>query len=726
MERPALDDPYEKTVAAELRRNFTEWQSAEAEFLHNAKVELDFLSGKHWVDEQNQSDKQQALWNNGRSAYTIDLLSPSVDLVVNQIRINKLTANFIPLGEGADVATADIRQGLYRNIDRVSHAAIARETGYQFAVSVGRGYERILIEDEDGPTFRKKITIQRVDNLHSIAMDPTCLDFACADAQWGFAFDDLWKDEFKETFGEDVQEPIDSIGLELTDDDRMLWFPKDKVRVGEYFRKVWKRRDVWKLEDGTECWKDEAPDGAEPVKVKSKLDYTLEWRRMTGTQTLEKRVWPGKRIPIVVFVGREIFRGTKRKINSGMVRPAMAPSIINNYMTSRMVDEVALSPLPHMQAVQGQFTPDQKRIVNSINSKPWSVVEQTPMEDSEGRQLPLAQWVSPSPNIGPVVQAQAAAKDDLERVLNIYAPQRGAQVGDTSGKAINAIKDAGDVSHAAFPDNFNRSLTYEAEVVNELMDVVYTDPQAITITQPDEKTVQVLINQEYQDKRTGKKKIHIFGQAGSYGVEVGTGPAYPSRIAEAVQHIIDLVGKSPEEMSKCMDLVVGLLVPGPIGEKFAARFRPPGFSDPDEGPDISTVMQQRDASQQQLQQADKLIQMLMQKVKELGDKTDTDRLKIFAQMHIAAAKDRSDIIAQAVKAGEDANHMVLQANLDAITDLLNSMASTPIDEAPPASAADPSRSAANSAPASNAAPLPPPAAAAPASGLQPPPPGLAS
>lgn len=718
MERPNLNDPREKEIAAELRRNFTEWMSVESEFLKNAEQELDFLAGQHWIDESNQSNRQQELWGKGRSAFTIDLLSPSVDLVINQIRINKLTANFIPLGEGADVATADIRQGLYRNIDRVSKAAIARETAYQFAVSVGRGYERVLIEDEDGPTFRRRITILRVDNLHNIAMDPTGVDFQYRDASWGFAFDDMWKDQFRQQYRsyEVDDSPIDSLGLELGEDQRALWFPKDKVRVGEYFKKIWKMREVVELSDRRTFWKDEPPKegygGAHVVRIKEKLDYTLEWRRMTGTQTLEKRVWPGKLIPIVVFIGREIFRGRRPKINSGMVRPAMAPSVINNYAVSRMVDEVALSPLPHFMAMQGQLTPEQKNLINTINSKPWSVVEQTPMEDSEGRQLPPGAWVSPSPNISAVVEIANASTANLERVLNTYAPQKGAQVNSESGKAINAVKESGDISHAAFPDNFQRAITYEADVVNELMDAVYTDPQAITITQPDEKTMQVLINQEYQDKRTGKIMNHIFGGHGDYGIEVAVAQSYPSRQAEAVQRIIDLVGKVPAEMARSLDLIIKILIPGPIGEKFAQRYQPPGYSDPDEGPDITTVMGHLQASQSQLQEADKLISMMQGRIKQLESKSDIEKLRIFSQMAIAAANNEAGIIEAQIKGGVDAAHAVLMAQLERITAAMEDPATEGLTDASVVPNAG--------APAQPAAVPPTAAPAPPAVGLVPP------
>lgn len=674
VQRPGRFDENELKVASELRRRITEWESADGEFIRNSNFEFDFLSGLQWVDEYGtRQDVARELQNKGRSAFTIDLLTPSVELVVNQVRINKMTATFIPMGGLATKITAEVRQGLYRNIERVSKAAIARETAYQMAVSVGRGYERILIEDEDGPSFLKKITIQRVDSLQSVAIDPTCLDFTYADATWAYTFDDVAKSKFMAEYGampDGGDRDLDLYGSLLDDSQKNYWFPNDKVKIGEYWRRVWKMRDVWRLEDGTVCWKEDAPHGARLAddgkpNIKSKLDSSLEWRRMTGTQTLEKRIWPGKLIPIIVFVGREVFRGKKPKINSGMVRAAMAPCRIHNYMVSRTVDEVALSPLPHMLAPEESFSPTQAKKVNDINSHPWSIIYYTPKQDDQGRQLAPPMWASPSPNISAVVQATAGAKDDLQRVLNTYAPQLGEQQGQQSGTAINQIKESGDISHAAFSDNYNRAMLQEAAVVNELMDVVYTDAQAITITDPDETTRQVLINQEYVDRRTNKTIKHLFGIDSKYGVVIANGQSYPTRQAEAASRILDLAKAMPAEVAKVMDLLVqDLNIPN--AQKYADRLRPPGFQDDEDGPDIQQVMQQRDQAIQLANQAHGLIQQLLQKVQELGSKEAIERLKIASKERIASGEIAAGIIEAEYKAGIDAAHDVLSGQVQAI------------------------------------------------------------
>lgn len=675
VEHPNRFDVAELEVASELRKHITEWESADSEFLRNAEFEFDFLSGLQWLDEEgSRQDLSRVMASKGRSAFTIDLLTPSVELVVNGQRINKLTANFIPVGGKADDATADIRQGLYRNIERVSKAAIARETAYQMAVSVGRGYERILIDDEEGPTFTKKITIQRVDSLQSVAIDPTCLDFTYADAAWAYCHADLWKQEFEEQYGvgpDGKNRDLDMAGRDLLDDSaRNYWFPKDKVKVGEYFRRVWKRREVWRLEDGTSCWKEDAPPGVRLIddgkpNVKSKMDSLIEWRKMTGTQTLEKRIWPGKLIPIVVFIGREVFRGRKPKIHSGLVRSAMAPCRIHNYMISRMVDEVALSPLPHLFAPENSLSPEQEKVVNDINSNTWSVVTYKPQQDDQGRQLPGPQWASPTPNIAAVAQSTAEAKDNLQRVLNTYAPQLGKFQGQESGRAMREVKDQGDISHAAFPDNFSRAIVHEAEIVNELMDVVYTDAQAITITEPDERTRQVLINQEYIDRRSGKPVTHLFGIDAKYGVAIQGGPSYPTRMAESAARILDLAKVLPAEIARVLDLLVkDLNIPN--ADRYADRFRPPGFKDDDELPNQQTLMQQIQAQEQNLQQADDLIKQLLQKVQELGSKEAIQRLQIASKERIAAAGNLSGILESEIKAGQEASHEILVQQLQAI------------------------------------------------------------
>lgn len=736
--RPAKDDPKEKEVAAELRNRITEWQGADSEFLKNAETEFDFASGLHWLEEDTGNNRAKDLASMGRTAAVFDLLTPSIDIVVNQIRINKSTAKFVPLAEGADRETAEVRTGLYRNIERVSNAAIARETGYTMAVMVGRGYWRIVIEDEPGPTVRKRLAFKRVDSLHSVAIDPTALDFEYRDAAWAYTFDDYQKDQFIEEFGSDEEgADLDVVGLGLPDDrNRDFWFPKDKVKVGEYFRRKWRRRKVWELWDGREMWSDEAPpeivaeikarggntDGIVLREVVKSDDY-LEWRKMTGAQTLEKRIWPGKLIPIVVCIGREVFRGKRPKIHSGLVRPAMWPSRVNDYMISRLSDEIALSPLPHFFYYTGQVSPEQKNIINDINSKPWSAVEISVQEDKAGRQLPSPHWEYSSANPAAVVQAANVAQQGLMRVLNTYAPQLGQLAADQSGRAVEQVKDQGDLSHAGFSDNYNRAIGYEAEVVSELMDVVYTEKQAITISEPDDTTKQVLINQEYKDEETGQVKKHLFGGS-DYGPVPIISPNYPSRMAEAADRMLQLasVPALAPLIARVFDLLIfDLNIPNP--ERYASRVRPPGFGAPGSMPSQQQLVQQLQQLQMVNDQAHQLIMRLVQKINELGSKESIQKLAIASRERIAAANNAAGVVEAELKAGQLGAMAVLEAQLQAMLkqldtaqDVQQSNAAEPV--APPAPGAAPAPEA-QGAPQLPQPGVPAPTPGTPLAGLQP-------
>jgi hypothetical protein len=646
-DKAAKPNAADDLICEEIRENYLLWQQQDAEFLKNADEELEFAAGEHWKDHDR--DKRQELQAQDRSAFTIDLINPSVELVVNQTRINKRSAKFIPVDEDADDKTAEVRQGLYRNIERESRAAVARETAYDYAVRVGRGYYRVLIEDEPGLTFNKRIAIRRIDNLHAVAIDQAGIEADYSDAEWGMIWDDIPIRQFRAEHG-DIPD-LDTQGLALPEGpERDTWFRKSHVRRVEYFRRNWFMRRIAKLPPGFQvngrqfCEAKDVPQGVAPVAFLNKRDYKIQKFRASGTQILDREDWKGRWVPIIVVVGREVFRGRKAKIHSGMVRPAMDLSRVHDYMESRLVDEVALSPLPHMFAAEGQLSPGQEKIVSKINRHPWTVITYTIKTDKEGRALPAPAWISPSPNIAAVVAGAAHAKDNLQRVLSTYSPQLGAIQGDQSGKAIREVKDQGDVTHASFPDNLTRAQLQEARVVNDLMDYVYNEPQAITITQLDETTKQILINQPHTDPDTGEEKHYLFG-SGKYDVALEIEQAYPTRLAEASDKLLDMAKVIPSLPIRAPDLLIQAIgLPGLLGEKIKDRLRPADIDDKNPLPPVA---------QAKIAQAQQVIQHLTQALNETSQIITQKRIELGSAEHQTLMKVMGTLIAADFKYGSE-------------------------------------------------------------------------
>lgn len=655
------DDPAHNSddaaIVEEMRQRFLDYEASDSEFLRKAENELDFQGGDVWRDFETGNDARVQLQSRGRTAIAVDLISPAVDSVVNQVRINKPTANFIPVAEGATEATADVRQGLYRNEDRECNAASARETAYQLSVSVGRGYARITIEDEPGMNLDRRMALRRIIDLRSVAYDTAAIEFDCSDMEWGMFFEDVPVGKFRAEYG---TEP-DATGLGLPETQRSRWFKKGFVRVADYFRKVWTVRKIAKLPAGATvngngyCYLEDVPAGVMPVAIAPKRECAVEWYKMTGAGILDKPKWEVPYIPLLVYIGRENIRGTKPKIHSGMVGPAIDSSRVHNFMESRLVDEVALSPLPHMRSATGQFTPAQAGIVNTINLHPWANVEYTPVLGPNGQPEPPPEWVSPSPNVQAIVAGAAHAKDNLERILTTYAPGFVRQQGHDSGRAMTEVKQQGDIVHAAFSDNFDRVLLYEAKVRNALFDVVYTDERAITITQPDDTQKQVLINKPFQDPATGDTVHHLFGQ-GRYAVAITLGQSYPNQAREAADKLLNAAKVIPDLPLKAGDLMVRTFgLPGGLGDKIAERIAPAGTQ---QGlpPQVQAMMQQ----------SEQKIQFLTTLVQELKNDIHTKGMELESRERIAALNGRVQVALGILKAGGSGHEAVLEAELQEI------------------------------------------------------------
>lgn len=718
-DQAAAPNASDTLIVEEMRERYNLSQELDQEFLNNSDEELEFAAGEHWLDKEQQSDVRRELQSRGRSAMTIDLLNPSIELVVNPMRINKPTARFMPVGEDADDATADIRQGLYRNIDRESRAAVARETAHDFAVRVGRGYYQILIEDEPGLNFDQRISIKRIDDLGVVMIDQSGIEADYSDAEWAGIWDDIPVREFRAQYGKDA----DTSGQTIPEPERAIWFKGTSVRRLVYYRRLWFQKKVAKLQDGIFD-----PATGKPIKfleleaarasghvvaaVKTKWDYRIQRFECSGSEVLNRTDWPGRWIPIVVMVGREVFRGRrKKKIHSGMIRPAMDVTRVHNFAESRLVDEVALSPLPHMMAAVGQLDTTQQAIVNSINKHPWAVVTWTPKNAPDGSALPMPQWVSPSPNLAAVVQAAQHAKDNLQRVLNTYSPQLGQMQGDQSGKAIREVKDQGDISHAAFPDNAKRALLHEARIINDLMDYVYSDERAITITQPDDTTKRVLINKRFRDEKTGEEKHYLFG-TGKYDVAIDQEHAYPTRLAEASDKLLDLAHELPVIGEKAPDLLVQAIgLPGTIGEKLRDRLRPPGVDDDNPLPPIA---------QQKIAQLQQALQMLTEALNASNDLINQKRLELGSAERQNLVRAYTTLLAVDLKLGSQEAQLeyknavsMLQAQLAMLVGSPETGNPNPNPQTPQATPAP----GPGAPPAGAGAPLQPPAGAAPAPGM---------
>src|SRR5262245_31958633 len=219
----------EAGILAAARMRFETASNAESRMRQEMLEDLKFRAGEQWPD-QIRSDRTI----DKRPVITVNRLPQFIKQITNPQRQARPALQINPVSSGADQDTAEILQGLIRHIEQSSHAEVAFDEAYDDAVTIGRGWFRILTEYEDeGDGFNQEIVVRRVSNPFTVYVDPASHELDYSDARYMFIVDDVPRDEYKLLYGDAA---LSSLELFQSQGDRAAdWFPEGKVRIAEYW-----------------------------------------------------------------------------------------------------------------------------------------------------------------------------------------------------------------------------------------------------------------------------------------------------------------------------------------------------------------------------------------------------------------------------------------------------------------------------------------------------------
>lgn len=618
---------------------FRQVSSNESRWRENAKLELNFISGSkgcHWTSEALQERR-------GRPSLEFDKIGPSIDQVVNEARQSPPEPRIAPVGGGADKKTAEILQGLIRNIENDSNADIAYLTAYEHAVAVGRGWWRVLFEYESDADFQQKILIKRIPNLFSVYVDPATDEFDYSDMRYAFITEDLDKDVFRELYPDsDASTMVDFQAL--GDSIKAEWFPKDVVRVAEYWWVETTESYIALMQDGrTIPWEEaaeETTDGQIPVSIRKVTKKQVKAAKLCGTEILKRWDHPGKWIPIVPCLGKEIIRDGKRELR-GMVRPAMDANLSYDYMRSKQVEAVALTPIAPWLVAEGQIEGFEGLYADSnrknINVLPYKTT------DAAGNQVGPPIRNTLTPGIEAITEGVQYADQDCKTTLATWDPNLGAPSPDSSGRAILARQRQGDNAHFNYHDNLARSMRHTGRIILDLIPHVYSEARTISIYDPDGTMRSVPINQTMIEE--GAQRIYnLTDGAARYDVVISSGPSYATRRQQGTDAFIQLFQAAPQLVGRALDIGIRMM-DIPNADKIADRVRPPDIpNDEDQAPMPPQAMQQ-------IQQMTQLNQALTAEVHKLSALIEKNVLKLESEERREIIRANAGIAEAALKAG---------------------------------------------------------------------------
>ena len=530
-----------------------------------------------WPDDVKEQRKPQIVGGVAlpqRPMLSIPSLDQPIQLTLNAERAAKLGIHIHPISEEADDETADVIQGLYRRIEVDSRASLARTWAYERAVKCGRGYYRVLTEpDPDaGSPFDQKISIKRILQQASVVLDPFAQEADGSDGEWAFLVQDMPWDTYIRRYPKSQMAAFDADEFSLVGVQTPEWVTGEAdsagrvVRVAEYYRLEYVTRRRVLLDDGSDAFDDEVPEGriireGDGSRSVEEQVPTLWWSTINAVEELAPaQTLDGRYIPIIPVIGRELIPFEAQRRWVGIIEPNIDAARLLNYSASSAVELASLeSKAPYLMVEGQEEGHEQEFQLANVRNFPYLRYKNVSLN---GTPAPPPQRTQvDTSRLGPSMVLLQQAREFIHQGTGAFESALGQQSQTArSGRSVLALQQQYEQGSSHFLDNLAEiSLTYEAKVVLDLIPTIYDRPGRVArILDQEDETQTVLLNAPFmRDPRTQRPR-----QVPAPGMGAGLPPGLPP-------------GAGP---------LVGPPVPSPQGMPSPPRLGGPPMGPPPMGP----------------------------------------------------------------------------------------------------------------------------------------------
>ena len=513
-------------------------------------MQFTFVAGHQW---DTHLQKKRA----NKPCYEFNRQRQMVRRVTGQQLQNKPQIKVRAVEDG-DTETADIYNGLIKNIEVQSSAENAYDTAFQWACGGGYGILRVTAEYEGDDSFDQCLKIKTVLDPLTVWCDPAARGVYREDARVWFVTEIIPRDDFKKRWPD--ADVVDFSVSGMDEHDRDWWF-EDTVRIAEYWYKEPKKKTIYQLSDGTVVDAEEfdpiADEAAnppldeatghpqfEPLTIKNSREVECDEIYsvlVSGAGKLEEPTkWGGKLFPIVPQWG-DLVSIDGKQIYSGMTRFAKDAQRIHNFELSTLVEVVAKLPNSPLKAtpqmIKGLeqyyerlgYDDPPVLLYNADPNAPNGSPQREPMPT-----LPTA-----------LANLSQIATDELKAVTGIHDASVGARSNETSGRAILARQNEGDIANFVYVDNQMKALKRLGDILVDAIPHYYDADRSIRILGDDNAEKFVRINRPTLDEQTGEVRIINDLSRGKYDVTVTVGKNFDTarmELAEAAQALAQVPG----------------------------------------------------------------------------------------------------------------------------------------------------------------------------------------
>lgn len=625
-----------------------------------------------------------------RPTLVINKVKPPVRKVLNQERESDLGIELVPaddfgdLGITPDDTEITLREGMLRRIQRDSKAQDARSWAFKRAVIAGRGYYLVHTRYLPGKTNDQEVYVHRIYNQASVLLDPSHEMPDGSDADFGFIGTwmpwDRYKSEFgtladgeKNPFAESSEADFMAMAEEYPD-----WYQaesgehgKRAVRVVDYWYTERVARELVTLPDGTAEWKDELSDDMDVAGLESRhvVEKQIKFCKIGGgIQELEKTDWAGPDMPIVKVVGDEVLPYDAERRYEGMIRPAIGSQMGLNYMISKQVEVVGLTPIPPLM-VDPDAISGYEAWYALANVRTFPYLPHRTRND-QGQELREPHRPAVDPNILPIAQSIALFNQSIQDTTDVQDPALGKT--DPSVKSARHAERLISQSlegNVNWIDNLKRSMEYEAAVINNLLYPIYGNRpgRMVRILTGEGESQMMRIGGDPQQAQANQQKALKVGKLtedAHFNITIKIARSTESRRDQFVAMFGDILSADPTQMGVGGDLFYKNM-DIPEAKQLAKRQRAVLH------PAIQEMLASEEngeeplspAVQAKMQKMEQMLQMANQAVEDLTQKADGKMLDADTKLKIAQLQADRDVALEQARIEADAKKEM--AKLDA-------------------------------------------------------------
>ena len=475
-----------------------------------------------------------------RPVLTINKLQKFVRTLRGDALQNRPRMKVIPVDSFGDVKMAKLYNDLIREIEYLSNAPTAYDTGYGHAIASSIGFFRIATEFEGNESFDQCLKIKRILNPPSVLFDPSAVEFELEDARYCFIETLIDTKEFKNQWPDAVANDFVGTGAKLFGE----WLHGDKLRIAEYFYKEPVKRTLVQLDNGEILTLSDQltpefiqSNGNKIIRDRIVNDHVVKWVKMNGVEILEKADWPGKGIPIIPIFGDEIVVEGKRYYLS-FFRGAKGSQQMYNYWATAATETVALAPkMPYM--VDHRQIDGFEREWEEANQKNRMYIRYNAIQ---GLTKPTREKAADIP--AAIMAMMRTTAFDIEDHLGRYESSKGEASNERSRVAIVERINQSDKGTFAFVDNFKKAIMAGTRQIIDLVPKIYDTQRALRVM--DEAGNERIENVNVPVMGSGGKPTLANDLSiGKYDLIATVGSSYGSKRAEMVDTMIKAMQFAP-------------------------------------------------------------------------------------------------------------------------------------------------------------------------------------